>query len=141
MWPRLREHRPASQRYRARVAASVPQRPSDPAVWQRLHELADHLPDATHRMSHGEVAWFVGKGRSARQFAMTWDHHHGDRNAVVFAAPPGAQQQLVSDDAEHYFVPPFVGSKGWVGMYLDVPSVDWDRVGLHLADAHEWAGR
>jgi hypothetical protein len=28
-----------------------------------------------------------------------------------------------------------------VGVYLDVPEVDWDRVGLHLADAHEWIGQ
>jgi len=109
-------------------------------VWQRLHDLVDSLPGVTHRMSHGEVAWFVGKGRSARQFAITWDHHHGDRNAVLFAAPPGAQQLLVVD-AHHYFVPPFVGAKGWVGTYLDIPDVDWDRVGLHLTDAHEWAGQ
>lgn len=136
--PRLGERRAAPQRYRA--AVPVPQRPSDPAVWHRLHELVDHLPGVTHRMSHGEVAWFVGAGRASRQFAMTWDHHHGDRNAVVFAAPPGVQHDLVRD-ADRYFIPPFVGGKGWVGMYLDVPTVDWDRLGLHLADAHEWVGR
>lgn len=106
----------------------------------RLHELTDHLPDVTHRMSHGETAWFVGKGRAVRQFAMTWDHHHGDRNAVLFAAPPGVQQELTRD-GEHYFVPPFVGRRGWVGVYLDVPGVDWDRVGLHLTDAHEWSAQ
>ena len=118
----------------------VPDRPTDPGLWRRLHEVADPLPNVTHRMSHGEVAWFVGKGRAARQFAMTWDHHHGDRNGVVFAAPPGAQAHLVAED-DHYFVPPFLGPRGWVGMYLDIPAVDWDRVGLHLTDAHEWVAQ
>jgi hypothetical protein len=116
---------------------AVPERPTDPEVWRHLHELADHLPGVSNRPSHGEVAWFVGTGRAARQFAMTWDHHHSDRNGVIFAAPPGAQALLVAE-SHHYFVPPYFGPRGWVGVYLDVPDVDWDRVGLHLADAHEW---
>ena len=33
-------------------------------------------------------------------------------------------------DQEHYFVPPYVGARGWVGAYLDVPDVDWDRIEL-----------
>lgn len=117
---------------------SVPDRPSDPAVWQRLQEICDDLPQVTWKISHGERAWSVGIGRKARQFATTWDHHHDDRNAVVMAAPPGAQQQLVAAAPERYFVPPYVGAKGWVGVYLDLPEVDWDAVALHLGDAHEW---
>ena len=111
-------------------------RPSDPEVWARLQTICDDLPDVTVKTSHGELAWSVGKGRGARQFATTWDHHHGDRNAVLFAAPAGAQQQLVDSAPERYFVPPYYGPRGWVGVYLDVPDVDWDLVELHLGDAH-----
>ncbi len=111
-------------------------RPSSPEAWARLEAICHALTDVSVKTSHGELAWSVGVGRTARQFATTWDHHHDDRNAVVFAAPAGAQQQLVEGAPDRYFVPPYVGGRGWVGMYLDVPDVDWDLVELHLGDAH-----
>ena len=112
-------------------------RPSDPALWERLRAICDPLPLTTSKRSHGELAWSVGQGSKTRQFATTWDHHHDDRNAVVFAAPPGAQEQPMAADPDTYFRPPYVGAKGWVGMYLDRGPVDWDVVELHLTDAHE----
>ena len=115
-------------------------RPSDPGLWARLQEICGRLPDTSERTSHGELAWFVGTGRKARQFATTWDHHHDDRNAVVMAAPPGAQEQLVGDASDRYFRPPYVGSKGWVGVYLDAGPIDWDLLELHLRDAHACIG-
>lgn len=113
-----------------------PERPSDAAAWARLRDICEALPGVRERTSHGELAWFVGSGRAARQFATTWDHHHDDRNAVVMAAPAGVQQRLVGDDPDRYFKPPYVGSKGWIGIYLDTGAVDWDLVALHLGDAH-----
>jgi hypothetical protein len=112
------------------------ERPTNPALWARLSEICSRLPDVTERISHGERAWFVGTGKRQRQFVTTWDHHHDDRNGVVMAAPPGAQEQLVGAEPERYFRPPYVGPKGWIGIYLDVEDVDWDRVELHLIDAH-----
>jgi hypothetical protein len=117
------------------------QRPSDPAAWETLHEICAALPGTTHRLSHGEIAWFAGEGKKARSFASTWDHHHDDRNAVLFAAPPGAQEQLIRGDPVHYFRPPYVGGRGWVGIYLDVADIDWDLIELHLTDAHAWIAR
>lgn len=114
----------------------MPDRPSDPAAWEALRAICTELPDVTERLSHGELAWFVGAGSRARQFAGTWDHHHDDRNAVVMAAPPGVQQQLVDTDPALYFRPPYVGPKGWIGIYLDAGPVDWDLVTVHLGDAH-----
>ena len=113
-------------------------RPSSPEIWARLRAICASLPDTSDKMSHGEVAWSVGKGRRARQFATTWDHHHDDRNAVLFAAPPGVQTHLVALDPHRYFVPPYYGSRGWVGTYLDVDRVDWDLIELHLGDAHAY---
>jgi hypothetical protein len=119
-----------------RYGASVVDRPSNPAAWESLRAICGALPEVTEKTSHGELAWFVGGGRTSRQFASTWDHHHDDRNAVVMAAPSGAQQQLVAGDPRRFFRPPYVGSRGWIGIYLDVDPVDWDLVELHLADAH-----
>ena len=62
------------------------------------------------------------------------DHHHDDRVAFWCAAPEGVQPNLVDYDPERYFVPPYVGGRGWVGYYLDGP-VDWDEVGELVLDA------
>jgi hypothetical protein len=111
-------------------------RPSDPAAWETLRAICIALPNVTEKTSHGELAWFTGAGKRARQFATTWDHHHDDRNAVVMAAPPGVQERLVADEPARYFRPPYVGSRGWIGVYLDTGEVDWDLIELHLRDAH-----
>ena len=112
------------------------ERPSDPAAWERLRSICESLPEVTEKTSHGELAWFAGAGKKARQFATTWDHHHDNRNAVVMAAPPGVQERLVADDPDRYFRPPYVGGRGWIGVYLDTGDVDWDLIELHLRDAH-----
>jgi hypothetical protein len=114
----------------------VTARPSDPAIWDRLREIVAGLPDVTDKISHGELTWFVGAGKRPKQFANTWDHHHDDRNAVVMAAAPGVQERVTDDDPSTFFRPPYVGGRGWIGIYLDAPVVDWDLVELHLRDAH-----
>lgn len=111
-------------------------RPSNPHLWARIRKICDALPNVSDRLSHGEVAWFVSRGKQGRQFATTSDHHHDDRNAVVMMAPAGVQQQLVAEQPKLYFRPPYVGAQGWIGMYLDVGAVDWDLVEMHLDNAH-----
>ena len=49
--------------------------------------------------------------------------------------PTGVQRRLVADDPDRYFVPPYVGGRGWVGVRLDVPDLDWDRVEQVVRDA------
>ena len=66
------------------------------------------------------------------------DHHHDDRLGFWCAAPPGAQEALVAADPERFFRPPYVGHRGWLGVWLDVPGapVDWDEVAEIVADAY-----
>jgi hypothetical protein len=103
--------------------------PVDPL--ETLRRLCLALPETTERLSHGEPTWFV---RGKRTFVMFADHHHGDRLAFWCAAPDGAQEMLVGAAPERFFVPPYVGHRGWLGVYLDVP-VDWDQVADLVADA------
>jgi hypothetical protein len=88
------------------------------------------LPETTERLSHGEASWFVGK----RQFATSADRHHDDRRAAWLAAPAGAQETLVSAAPERFFRPPYVGDRGWLGVYLDVEVV-WDELEGLVRDA------
>lgn len=89
------------------------------------------LPGATERLSHGSPTFFVKKS-----FVMFHDDHHGDgRLAIWCAAPDGAQGLMVDTEPERFFVPPYVGHRGWLGLRLDV-DVDWDEVDQVIVDAY-----
>lgn len=91
------------------------------------------LPEVSERPSHGEPAWFV---RGKKMFVTYADHHHDDRLAFWCAAPEGAQQALTTADPERYFVPPYVGARGWLGVYLDVVRIDWVAIEEIIEDAY-----
>jgi predicted DNA-binding protein (MmcQ/YjbR family) len=99
---------------------------------QRLRQLCLALPGTTERLSHGEPAWFI---RDKKLFLTYANHHHDDRLAFWAAATPGAQDVLVASDPQRFFRPPYVGHRGWLGVYLDVP-VDWDEVAAIVGDAY-----
>jgi hypothetical protein len=101
---------------------------------ERLRTLCLALPEVTERLSHGEPTWFV---RDKKTFVTFADQHHDDRVGFWCAAAPGVQESLVADDPEHFFRPPYVGHRGWLGVYLDVDQVDWE----HLEDLVEGAYR
>lgn len=98
----------------------------------RLRQLCLALPESTERVSHGEPAWFV---RDKKLFATYADHHHDDRLAFWCAASEGAQDVLVAGAPDRFFVPPYVGHRGWLGVWLDVP-VDWDQIADFIDDAY-----
>ncbi|HEV2237854.1 MAG TPA: MmcQ/YjbR family DNA-binding protein [Ktedonobacterales bacterium] len=98
----------------------------------KLRRLCLALPRATERLSHGEPTWFADDKRS---FVMFADHHHDDRLACWCAASPLAQRALIQAQPQRYFYPPYVGHRGWLGVYLDVP-VDWDEIADLVRDAY-----
>ena len=97
----------------------------------RLRAICTALPEVTEKVSHGEPTWFV-----RRSFVMFADHHHDDRLAFWCAAPPGAQEELVASDPQRFFRPPYVGGRGWLGVYLDADGVDWDEITEIVTDAY-----
>lgn len=99
--------------------------------YERIRAICSSLPEVTERDSHGEATSFVGK----RVFVTSADRHHDDRRAVWIAAPDGVQETLVEWDPARFFRPPYVGGRGWVGVYLDV-AVDWDELDARIVDAY-----
>lgn len=85
----------------------------------RLRSLCLALPGVTERVSHGEPSWFAGRPSRPRQFVTLADHHHDDRLACWAAAPDGAQEHWLAMAGERFFRPPYVGGRGWIGVYLD----------------------
>jgi hypothetical protein len=104
----------------------------NPDALERLRELCLALPEATERLSHGEPTWFV---QGKKTFVMFADHHHDDRLAFWCAAPEGMQDALVASDPACFFVPPYVGYRGWLGVRLDV-EVDWDVIAGLVTEAY-----
>jgi hypothetical protein len=98
----------------------------------KLRALCLALPETSERLSHGEPTWFV---RDKKTFVTYANHHHDDRLAFWCAAPLGVQDVLVASDPERFFVPPYVGNRGWLGVRLDVPQ-DWGLIGELVIDAY-----
>jgi hypothetical protein len=107
--------------------------PGRAEILEHLRAICMSFPEATERMSHGEPTWFV---RDKKVFVMFDDHHHGaDHIAIWCPAPPGVQGALVDEEPDRFFVPPYVGHRGWVGVRLDV-EVDWDEVARIAMDSY-----
>lgn len=87
----------------------------------RLRAICLALPEAAEKEAWGDPTFRVRD----KIFAML---KQGDgRPSLWCKAPPGSQMVLVGADPERFFVPPYVGHKGWVGMRLD-RGPDWKEV-------------
>jgi hypothetical protein len=99
----------------------------------RIRGICLALPETTERLSHGAPTFFV---RGKKAFVMVLNDHHGDgRFAVWCAAGDGMQRMLVEADPERFFVPPYVGHRGWLGFRLD-RELDWEELAGILEDAY-----
>jgi hypothetical protein len=105
----------------------------DPAALiDRLRKIALALPDATEKLSHGEPTFFNRQG----VFAMIDNNHHGSGHVATWLnAPEGAQETLVAADPAHFFIPPYVGKSGWVGVRLD-SGLPWPVIKDLVAQSH-----
>jgi hypothetical protein len=109
----------------------------DPAEREEtLAKLGEHclaLPETSERLSHGAPTFFV---KQKRAFVMVMTDHHGDgRFALWCAAPDGMQKMLVEADPERFFVPPYVGHRGWLGVRLD-RGLHWEEIAGITEDAY-----
>ncbi len=101
-------------------------------ILERLRKICFALPETSERPSHGAPTFFV---REKRPFVMVLTDHHGDgRFAIWCAAPAGVQALLVENDPDKFFVPPYVGHRGWLGVRLD-RTIDWDELAGIAEDA------
>ena len=105
-------------------------KPRDPLG--RVREIIAAWPETDERISHGSPTWWGGK----KTFATFHDNHHGDgRVAVWFKSSFEVQSDLVENNPDAFFVPPYVGPSGWVGIRLD-REVDWAMVTALLEEGY-----
>jgi hypothetical protein len=102
-------------------------------ILEAVREACLGLPETSERPSHGAPTFFI---RAKRSFATVWDNHHGDgRFALICAAPDGMQAALVEADSERFYVPPYFGHRGWIGVRLD-RGFDRDEIAGIVEDAY-----
>ncbi len=94
------------------------------AALSRVQKIIAAWPETDERISHGSPTFWGGK----KTFASFHDNHHGDgRLAVWCKASFEMRETLIDADPEVFFVPPYVGPSGWIGIRLD-RAVDWEMV-------------
>jgi hypothetical protein len=99
---------------------------------ERVRRICFPLPRVTEKLSHGEPTFFVNK----KVFVMFANNHHNDGHiAVWLPVPSGFQSALIETDPETYFKPPYVGTRGWIGIELERIS-DKDLI-FHIQTAWE----
>lgn len=102
----------------------------DPERLARLRGICLSLAGATEKMAWGDPTWRLRD----RIFAMQKGNYKDARPSVWFKGARGAQAMLVDMDPARFFVPPYVGHKGWIGVYLDTHRIDWAEL-EHLIGA------
>ena len=104
---------------------------AEAAAIDKLRAICLALPEATEKLAWGEPTWRAGK-----MFAQMDTHHHQAAHVAVWLpARPGVQEELVEDDPVHFFRPPYVGHRGWLGVRID-RKPDWRVVADLVADAY-----
>jgi hypothetical protein len=102
---------------------------------RRVRDIALGLPDTNERPSHGMPTFFI---RDKKTFLSFVNDHHGDGILGLWcAAPPGAQEALIANDAVRFYRPAYVGSRGWVGVRLDVRP-NWKLVAATIEDGYHF---
>jgi hypothetical protein len=101
-------------------------------VYDVVKKLCLGLPETEEAISHGFPNFKV----AGKTFATYSLNHHGDgKVALLLNMSRDMQQMLVERAPKHFFVPPYTGPKGWVGLELD-KGLSWDRISQLTCDAY-----
>ncbi len=113
----------------------MPNSSSETPILKRLSALALALPETTRVLKNSHAAFLVRK----KIFAYFLNNHHGDGIvAVTCKVFPGENSALAKAQPKRYYLPAYIGPRGWVALRLDLPKVDWSEVrdllltGYHL---------
>lgn len=106
---------------------------TDRTITDAVHDVMNHLPETEEFVSHGAPTFRV----RGKIFATYTINSHGDgRVSLNLKSPKGAQAMYTKVEPKIYFVPPYTGPKGWLGIQLD-QGLSWKAVAEHACDAYE----
>jgi hypothetical protein len=103
-------------------------------VRERLTRLCTSLPEVEVDAGGGSHLGFEVR---RRRFAWFLDDHHGDgRLALNCKGAPGESARLADEQPDRFFVPAYLGARGWIGLWLDTPKPDWNEVERLVVEAY-----
>jgi hypothetical protein len=106
----------------------------DEPLRDRVRAICAQLPEVAEVIRNPLHSGFEVRGKT---FCYYLNDHHGDgRLALTVKGMPGVQGMLVDMDASRFFVPPYMGRHGWVGVYLDVEPIDWEQAETLIREAY-----
>jgi len=92
----------------------------------KLERLCLALPEASVERRGDYASFRVRK----KVFAYFLDDHHGDGVvSLCWKAALGENEELAQADPKRFFIPAYIGHRGWAGLRLDVGRVDWREIG------------
>jgi predicted DNA-binding protein (MmcQ/YjbR family) len=91
----------------------------------RLTKICLSLPETTRQLLGSHASFLVRK----RIFAYFLNNHHGDGIVAVTAKVlPGDNQALAAAQPARFYLPAYIGPRGWVALRLDAGKLDWEEV-------------
>jgi hypothetical protein len=91
----------------------------------RLAQISLALPEISREDQGDHASFLVRK----KVFAYYLNNHHGDGIvSVCCKVLPGDNQRLIAANPRKFYLPAYIGPRGWVGLRLDLPTVDWTEV-------------
>src|SRR5580658_9989209 len=91
----------------------------------RLTKICLALPEATRECRNSHAGFYVRK----KTFAYFLNDHHGDGIvSVACKALPGENTALAAAQPDRFYLPAYIGPKGWIALRLDIGKVDWQEV-------------
>ena len=91
------------------------------------------LPEATRRDLGSHASFLIRK----RPFVYFLNNHHGDGIvSIACKALPGDNSALVAAQPDRFYLPAYIGPRGWVALRLDVGKPDWEEVRELIAGSY-----
>jgi phosphoribosylglycinamide formyltransferase-1 len=103
----------------------------------RLTKLCLALPKAQCTRNGSHATFFTGSAKARKVFAYFLNDHHGDGIvAVACKVGPGDNNALIAAQPDRFYLPAYIGPRGWVALRLDVGKVDWAEVAELVHGSH-----
>jgi hypothetical protein len=100
-------------------------KPSQPDRLEALTKICLALPETRREDKGSHAAFLVGK----RTFAYYLNNHHGDNLiSVCCKVLPGENRFLVESGPGRFYLPAYIGSRGWIALRMDLGTLDWTEV-------------
>lgn len=97
---------------------------------ERVRALCLALPESFELEAWEHPTFRVGGGRG-KMFCVA----AADGSSIRLKADPAEREALLAQ-GDPFYVPPYLGAKGWVGVALDPGHADWDEVAELIATGY-----